>query len=52
MSREFITPEQKERQLKFAQARKKTFRKQLKEKAVLQHRPMEDMARRKVDRSS
>lgn len=47
--RQFITPDQKERQLELAQARKKRFWEWLKEKAVLQQRSVEDMIRSKVD---
>lgn len=52
VKRRFVTPEQKQRQLELARARKKRFRERLKEKAVLQQRSMEELTERKMDRSN
>jgi hypothetical protein len=42
VKRKFITPEQKQRQLELARARKKRFRERLKEKALLQQKSMKN----------
>lgn len=52
VKRRFITPEQKQRQLELARARKKRFRERLKEKALLQQRSVEELLGRKMDRSN
>ncbi|XP_023711149.1 broad-complex core protein isoforms 1/2/3/4/5 isoform X2 [Cryptotermes secundus] len=52
VKRRFITPEQKQRQLELARARKKRFRERLKEKALLQQRSVAELLARKMDHSS
>jgi hypothetical protein len=52
VKRRFITPEQKQRQLELARARKKRFRERLKEKAMLQQRSVEELTGRRMDPSS
>jgi hypothetical protein len=51
VKRRFITPEQKQRQLELARARKKRFRERLREKALLQQRSVEEMLGRRMDDS-
>jgi hypothetical protein len=52
VKRRFITPEQKQRQLELARARKKRFRERLKEKALLQQRSVQQLLGRRMDDSS
>jgi hypothetical protein len=52
VKRRIITPEQKQRQLELARARKKRFRERLKEKALLQQRSLEELLGRKMDQSN
>ncbi|XP_069684878.1 uncharacterized protein [Periplaneta americana] len=49
VKRRFITPEQKQRQLELARARKKRFRERLREKAMLQQRSLQEADTGKTD---